>query len=282
MGVRSLQLRRLTARSVMAAGLASAAPAAAADVAGGEPAVGGAANDRVFSAFIALGVAIVPEYAGSSRYKAAPLGVANVTWRGVELQVRGPEARLDVLGDSPWEVGPVLKYRGDRDDDVKGPVRRLEKLDAALDAGGFIGYRFGGDARGQGEIGLRLTALHGVAGENDGFSAKAGVSYAALRWGPLRADLDADLSYGSASFNRTYFGVTAAGAARSGLRRYRPDAGLTDVGAGLTLAYQFDERWGVIGRASVTRYVGEAADSSIVKKGSATAGALGIGVSYRY
>ncbi|MFC7053841.1 MipA/OmpV family protein [Hansschlegelia quercus] len=241
------------------------------------------ANERVVSVFVALGGAIVPEYAGSKHYKAAPFGVANIDWRDLQLQIRGPEARLDLSGDNPWSFGPVVKYRGDRDDDVKGPVQHLPKLDGSLDVGGFVGYAFkGGGEHGQGDLGLKLTALQGVAGENDGLSVKGEVSYAALRWGPLYADLDAGVTYGNRKFNDTYFGVTESGAARSGLRRYRAGSGLSDVGAGLTLGYQIDEQWGVLARASVTHYVGEAADSPIVKDGARTSGLLGLGVTYRY
>jgi outer membrane scaffolding protein for murein synthesis (MipA/OmpV family) len=241
------------------------------------------ANERVVSVFVALGGAVVPEYAGSKHYKAAPLGIANIRWNDIELQIRGPEARLDFGGDSPWSFGPIVKYRGDRDDDVKGPVQDLPKLDSSVDVGGFVGYTFkSGHERGQGDLGVKLTVLQGVAGENDGLSAKGEVSYSALRWGPVWADVDAGVAYGNRKFNDTYFGVTDRGAARSGLRRYRADSGLTDVGAGVTLGYQIDEQWGVLARASVTHYVGEAADSPIVKDGAKTSGLLGLGVTYRY
>lgn len=241
-----------------------------------------APNERVFSAFVAAGGGVAPEYDGSDKYEAIPFAIANVKWRGVELQVRGLQARVDALGDSPWDIGPVVNYRGKRDDDVSGPVKRLDKIDAAVELGGFVGYRFGGGPDGQGEIGLEASFLRDVADAHDGFAASVGVSYAALRWGPLFATVDAEATYGSKDFNRTYFGVTRAGAAASGLRAYRPDAGFKDVGAGLTVGYQVDEHWGVLARAGVTRYVGDAADSPIVKDGSNTAGLFGLAVSYRY
>lgn len=239
-------------------------------------------NQRVFSAFVAAGAGLKPEFEGSDTYEVVPFAIANVKWLGVELQLRGLQARLDALGDSPWDVGPIVKYRGKRDDDVKGPVKRLDEIDAAVEVGGFVGYRFGGDEKGQGEIGLEASFVHDVSNAHDGFTATASVSYAALRWGPVYANVDADVTYGSKDFNRTYFGVTRSGSAASGLRAYRPDAGFKDVSAGLTVGYQFDERWGVLGRAGVTRYVGDAADSPIVKDGSATAGLFGLAVSYRY
>ena len=192
------------------------------------------------------------------------------------------QGRGDLLADSRWDIGPVVNYRGKRDDDVSGPVKRLAEIDGAVEGGGFVAYTFGGDRSGQGAITLEGTFLHDVSGEHDGFTASGGVSYAALRWGRLYADVDAQATYASKDFYRTYFGVTPAGSVASGLKAYRPGAGIKDVSAGLTAGYQLTERWGVIARAEVTRYVGEAADSPIVKDGSKTSALLGLGVSYRY
>lgn len=278
-------MKRILTKAGLAAALGGigAYPAYAADIpAENSGEADPVANERVFAAFVALGAGVAPEFDGSDKYQAIPFAIANVKWRGVELQLRGLQARLDVLGDSPWDVGPIVNLRGKRDDDVKGPVSRLAEIDRTVEAGGFIGYRFGGRQDGLGEIGLEASFLHDVSGEHDGFAVNAGVSYAAIRWGRVFANVDADATYGDKSFNRTYFGVTRSGSAASGLRAYRPDAGFRDVGAGLTVGYQIDERWGLLGRASVTRYVGEAADSPIVKDGSKTAGLFGLGVSYRY
>ncbi|WP_271201682.1 MipA/OmpV family protein [Methylopila turkensis] len=241
-----------------------------------------APDERVFSAFVAAGAGFAPEYEGADSYEVVPFAIANVKWRGVELQLRGPQARIDVLADSPWDVGPIVGYRGKRDDDVSGPVRRLDEVDAAIEAGGFIGYRFGGRADGQGEIGVEASFLQDVSNAHDGFTITAGVSYAALRWGPLYANVDAETTYASEDFSRAYFGVTRSGSAASGLRAYRPDAGFKDVSAGLTVGYQFNERWGALARAGVTRYVGDAADSPVVKDGAETAGLFGLALSYRY
>lgn len=241
-----------------------------------------APNDRVISAFLAAGVAVKPEFEGSDKYEAVPLLLANVTWGGVEVQLRGLKARVDLLADSPWDVGPVVNYRGKRDDDVSGPVRRLKEIDGAVEAGGFVGYAFGGGRDGQGEIRLETTVLQDVSGEHDGFTVSGGVSYAALRWGPVFANVDAQTTYASKDFNRTYFGVTQAGSIASGLKAYRPGAGFKDVSAGVTAGYQFNEQWGLIARAEVTRLVGDAADSPIAKDGAKTSALLGLGVSYRY
>ena len=241
-----------------------------------------APNERVFSAFIAAGAGVAPEYEGADTYKAIPFAIANIKWRGLELQLRGLQARLDIAGDSPWDFGPVVNRRGKRDDDVKGPVGRLNEIDAAIEVGGFAGYRFGGAEHGQGEIGVEATFLHDVSDTHDGFTASAGLSYAALRWGRVFANADARATFASKDYNRTYFGVTRAESGISGLAPYRPGSGLKDVGAGLTVGYQLNEQWGVLARASLTRFVGDAADSPVVKSGSATAGLFGLGLSYRY
>jgi|AntDeeMetagen681_2_1112603.scaffolds.fasta_scaffold01220_6 outer membrane scaffolding protein for murein synthesis (MipA/OmpV family) len=70
--------------------------------------------------------------------------------------------------------------------------------------------------------------------------------------------------------------------ARSGLPVYRPDSEFRDVTVGVTLAHQFNDRWGALLRASATRYVGDTADSPIIHEGSKTVGLVGVAASYRF
>lgn len=63
---------------------------------------------------------------------------------------------------------------------------------------------------------------------------------------------------------------------------YRPKGGLSDVGAGVTVGYQFSERWGVLGRLGADYYLGDAKDSPIVKDGSKVQGIGGLALSYRF
>ncbi len=235
------------------------------------------------SGFVAVGGAVQPQYEGSDEYQLGPFALANLEWRGMELQLRGLRARVDLFADSPLQFGPAISRRQRRNDrDTPFPLSRLPDVKAAFEVGGYVGYRFGGDARGRGETAFDLTVLQDVSDAHDGLVATAQVSYAVVRSGRFFADVDAQVSYGTGKFMRTYFGITPAQAAASGIAAYDIGSGLRDVAAGTTLGYQFNERWGLLGRIGASRYIADAQDSPVVALSSKIQVTSGVGVTFRF
>ncbi|MEN7538218.1 MipA/OmpV family protein [Aurantiacibacter flavus] len=235
------------------------------------------------SGFIGLGGAIIPKYDGSESYKPSPFVIGNVEWKGLDLQFRGKSARLDVISSDAVQFGPVLVLRSGRDQpDGDGRVALLPGIDDAVEVGAFAGYRFGGDATGEGEVAITFTALKDVSDTHDGFLASAQISYAVLRGKGFTLDVDAETTYGDKKYTRTYFGVTPEQAEISGLDPYRPGAGLQDVSAGLTAGVHLSGRWGLIGRLGGSYYVGDAKDSPIVDEGSKFQGMAALGLTFRF
>jgi len=239
---------------------------------------------RDLHGFVALGPGLVPAFDGARTYQLVPLVIADVAWRGVELEVRGLGARLDLLGDSRVQVGPLLNYRGNRDSakDGSGRVKLLSEVDSSLEVGGFVGYRFGGNQYGQGELAIDLSLAKDVAGGHEGLVGSAQASYAAYRSRRFFLNVDAQTSFVDKKYMRAFFGVTPAEAARSGLAAYRPDGGVRDAGAGVTAGYQFSRRWGLIARAGANHYLGNAKDSPIVDEGSKLQAVGGLSLSFRF
>jgi outer membrane scaffolding protein for murein synthesis (MipA/OmpV family) len=253
---------------------------AAADAPG--PEAGG--QDGGAHGFFAIGPGLVPAFDGAKKYQVVPLVIANVDWKGLGLEVRGLGARLDVLGSSRIQFGPMVNFRGSRDSakDGSGRVKLLDDVDSALEVGGFVGYRFGGNQYGQGEIAFDLSLAKDVTDGHDGLVGTAQASYAAYRSQKFFLNVDAQTTFVDKNYMRSIFGVTPAEAARSGLAAYRPDGGIRDAGAGITAGYQFDQRWGVIARAGATHYLGDAKDSPIVDEGSRIQAVGGVALSFRF
>lgn len=234
--------------------------------------------------FFAVGPGAVPKYDGADKYELIPFAIMDVEWKNIEFQLRGLGARANLLADSAWQVGPAvnLRFKRDSSKDGDGRVKFLNDIDTAVEVGGFVGYRFGGDPTGLGEVTVDLTVLKDVKDGHDGTTATARASYGAYRSRKLFVNVDTQANFGDAKYTRAYFGVTPQEALRSGLAAYRPKGGLTDVGAGVTLGYQFSERWGVLARLGADYYVGDAQDSPIVKDGSKVQGIGGLALSYRF
>jgi len=236
------------------------------------------------SGFFAIGPGATPKYDGAKGYDIIPFAVMDVNWKNIAFELRGLRARADVLGDSRWQAGPVanLRFKRDSDKDGDGRVKLLDDVGTAIEVGGFVGYRFGGDQTGLGALTVDLTALKDVKDGHEGATAQVQASYGAYRSRRLFVNVDTQASYGDAKYMRAYFGVTPVEALRSGMPAYRPKGGLSDVGAGVTFGYQFSERWGLLGRLAADYYVGDAKDSPIVKDGSKVQGLAGLALSYRF
>lgn len=268
-------------------------PAHAQEALGSPPAAGASTeiqgsheDDRKGGAhgFVAIGPGLVPAFDGAKKYQLVPLLIANVDWMGLGLEVRGLGARLDLLGNSRVQFGPMVNFRGSRDSskDGSGRVKLLDDVDSALEVGGFVGYRFGGNQYGQGEIALDLSVAKDVTDGHDGVVGTAQVSYAAYRSQKFFLNVDAQSTFVDKNYMRTNFGVTPAEAVRSGLAAYRPDGGIRDAGAGITAGYQFSQRWGVIARAGASHYLGDAKDSPVVDEGSKIQAVGGLALSFRF
>jgi len=230
---------------------------------------------------IAAGPGVAPDYDGSDDIRAIPLVFGDLRVGDITVELRGLRGRVDLMADPRLSAGPVIGPRLDSGD-VDGPVGLLPEIDMAVEAGIFAGYRFGGNALGQGAVQLELTALHDVSQVHDGLLVTGTASYAAFRTGDTFVSLDAQTTWASADYTRTYFGVLPADAVLSGLAAYDPGGGFRDVGAGLSVGHYFSRHWGVIGRVGANYLVGDPADSPITEDGRRWQPLGGIALSYRF
>lgn len=230
---------------------------------------------------VAIGPGVVPEFDGSRDMRVLPFVMADVRWGGINVQVRGPGLRADIISDSRLAFGPVIGARLPRNN-ADGRIGLLPEIDTAIEAGAFVGYRFGGDQFGQGALQMELSVLHDVSGTHNGLLATASASYAAVSRQDFFLSIDAQTTLANADYTRTYFGVDRAGAAASGLAAYRPDGGIRDVGAGVTAGYWFSPKFGITARAGATYLVGDIADSPITQEGRRWQPAAGLMLSYRF
>lgn len=254
-------LREITAATLFLGALGAAGTASAQTGPAGE------APADPWSGFLAIGPGAVPEFDGSKDYELIPFIVADVNKGRFSLEFRGLTARLDVLDHDNWSVGPVVNFRGGRNDDIDGPVGQLDELDAAVEAGGFVAYGFGGDRTGRGRTTFDLSVLTDATSTHEGTLATFGVSHALVRTNTWFVDAGASVTWADDKFTDAYFGISAAEATRTGFAAYTAESGVRDAGVSLTGGYQFNPRWGVIGRVGYSRLLGDASDSPLVNGG---------------
>ena len=206
-----------------------------------------------------LGIAAVPEFEGSEDYKIVPLIFARVDWKsGRYVEFLGNRLKANVVASDNWHLGPLVRYRGKRDDDVDNSrVSRMEEVDEAVEIGAFLTYK-----RDKYHVGIE--SAWDVADGHDGYVVRLEGGYNAPLEEVLKFGITIFTTYASDDYMATYFSVTPANRGTSGLPLYNADSELKDVGVTLTLGYTPWKKWGITGILGYTKLLGDAEDSPIV------------------
>ncbi len=264
----------ILAAVLAAATLGFANPAAAED---GGP----AAADADWKVSVGLGTGFKPDYEGSDDYELDVMPDLSVSYRDLvylrhmelganALTVKGPRE-----GDK-LQLGPLVRFRPGRDQDDNDALRGLGDVEYSVEAGAFLRY-------GAGPWSAGLTLVQDIADGHDGALAEASVGYGMPIAAGLKASLRASSTWASDDTMQSFFGISAAQAARSGRAAYEAEAGIKNVGLTLGLEYELMKDVGLGGRIGYTRLLGDAADSPLVEgDGSADQLSVGLSLSYRF
>ena len=239
---------------------------------------------KEWSGFAAVGAFAVPEFDGSEDHQVVPLLAGQANYGNYYAAVRGLEASANIIDSPTFNLGPVLRFRFGRDEDIdNATLSRLRPIDDALEAGLFASYRIPNVYKPGDGWELRTTFLQDVTNSHDGFLWNLSLGYDVPVSQKLRLGAGVSTTYGSDDYMNTYFSIDNDNSARSGLTTYDAEAGFNDIGASLRANYAFDERWGIIGIVGVSHFIGDSADSPIVtQEGSEYQVIGGAGVSYRF
>lgn len=249
--------------------------AAAGALLGSAPAL--AQDESGHAVTIGLGAQIFPAYPGADKMTLAPMPVFSMRKIGHRIPFEAPDEGIGFgfLGDgSAFDFGPAVQFQ---------PKRKPKDVGAAVDpvgftveAGAFLQASVGDNFR------IRAEGRKGLGGHKG--------------WvGDLSADFivrDADrtifsigprLRVGDRRYERAYFGVTPAVAARTGLATFDPRRGARAVGAMAGLVHQFSYAWGINAYAGYDRLIGDAGRSPIVRAfGSRGQLSAGLGLTYTF
>ena len=236
----------------------------------------------LFPNIAGLGIGSTPEFSGAKdritgaapglRYKLS--GYRYVEWWG-------PLVNVNVIDSPHWRAGPTLNYRFGRSDVEDPAVNLLPEIDGTLEGGAFATYSHTNTKGIPWLIRMGVSGMTDLGNEHNGFSATVFGSI----WMPLSRTVFVGLGggavYGSRDFMQTYYGVTTAGAAASGLSPYSPGGGLRNYFIWPAVIWKFDKNWAAGTMLFYQRLTGAAADSPIVRdRGTAHQLTGGIGIGY--
>jgi len=232
---------------------------------------------KVKSSVVGLGLAFVPDYEGSENYTAVPVINARLNLNNnMYIGFLGNTLRANLVPSQEWNAGPLLRYRPERNNVDNSHVDAMKKVDAAIEAGGFVSYNLP-------DWTFSLSAAQDISGAHDGFLLDLGGGYRYKLQADTMLTFNAQLTYASSDYMQTYFSVDQGDALRSGLKRYDADSGLKDFGIGVAVQHGFARNWSVVGVLRYSRLLGDAADSPVVDDaGSANQLLTGAFVNYSF
>jgi outer membrane scaffolding protein for murein synthesis (MipA/OmpV family) len=209
------------------------------------------------------GIGFKPDYEGSDYYEAVPVPFADVRFgNGMFVKLLGLNLRANLIPSTMWRLGPVYNYRAERDNVDNNRVDRMRDVSDANELGIFGGFEYNNWF-----VSLEFLADTGEA--HDGWTSRLKGGYNWIINPSWALSIGASTTYADDDYMQTYFGVTAADAARSGLDEYDADSGIKDVGIDLGLNWIITQSWSARGIASYTQLVGDADDDSpVVDQGS--------------
>jgi len=233
--------------------------------------------DRDMVTLGAMG-AYMPDYEGSSHYRMepAPVGIGSI--KGYSFVLTGNQLIVDLIRTKPgpnwnFHVGPIASVNFNRSslkdiEDLR--VRALGKRSAALELGGVVGVsKTGVMTSPYDTLTVSLSYRHDVTDVHDSGIWQPNIAY----YTPVSIKAAVGL-YGSAEivedgYARSYYSVSAAQSAASGLAIYDAKGGLKNWNVGLIGAYSLTGNLlhglKLVGTGSYGRVVNSIGRSPLVK-----------------
>lgn len=250
--------------------------------------------------YLGIGVQRAPRYMGSGERDTDPALLLQMQWSN-GVFVSGLSAGLHLVEGSRLEVGPLLSIEPGRDaagrqraSGIGGiggiggidlpslgaaspasasttEVLRFNRVKTSPQAGAFLNYYLNENLR------LVSSLQYGSGNDHDGLLLKAGVQQSITAAAHHRVSVAASATWANASHTRDYFGVSAAS---GGVPLYLPSSGVRDVQLAVNWNWEWSTRWMLASQLSVTRLMGDAADSPLSER--RTGIGLRTGLAYRF
>ena len=201
----------------------------------------------------------------------------------VSLGKAGPEARFtsrnDGISFSLYDNGLLragatgkIIFERDSDDELDG----LDPVRFGAEIGGFAEIYPTDWLRVRGEVRQGIRSHSGVVADVAIDAFQDITPSVRVSGGPR-------ISFASADYFESYYGVNATESAKSGLSEYDPDGGIKSIGIGGAYDWKATEKLTTSVFSEYSRLLGSAADSSLVEeRGSPNQFTIGVSAAYRF
>ncbi|MBP1805784.1 MipA/OmpV family protein [Rubellimicrobium aerolatum] len=202
---------------------------------------------------LGAGIAATPGYFGSDEAEPGP----DFTFSAGFLRFGSRSfGREDPYATAEgWDFRGSFRYVHERSGDDYEELEGLDDIDGAIEIGGGVSY-----ARSWWEV--LAVARYGVTG-HESWVGEVGMDLISRPTDRLTLRAGPRLLLGTDDYAATYFGVSDAESAASGLAAYDASGGLLTSGVRASASYRLAGAWGLTGEVRYERLVGDAASSPI-------------------
>ena len=238
--------------------------------------------------FIGVAVGGAPDYWGSADYTGGVGPYGRYLFSGQRyVQLLGTELTVNLVDDKSWRVGPVLRYRFSRNDEVEDKVvKQMRPISDTTEAGIFVAYRMQLSANPLHQVTFAADVVGDTGDTYDGASGSVRVNYFHPFSERLLANIGLGLAWGSDDFADTYFGVNGSDIALYPSlhgKPYKADGGLMGVRVPFGLTTPLSKQWMLSAGGRYERLVNDPADSPVVdQRGDANQWLFGVGAAYLF
>lgn len=191
------------------------------------------------------------------------------------LHLPGDNGGPTLFRSGAFHLGPSLNFVASRKAGDDPAFRGLGDVDWAFEAGVFAELWLSSHLRTRVEVRRGFNGHEGVVANLAADLVVRPTSHLTLSIGP-RVEL------GNAEYVSTYFGVSTAQAATSGLAAFEAGGGLVSTGVAGSAAYVLNREWTLLGYIETGRLLGDAGDSPITRRGTGDLVTFGGGLTYSF
>jgi len=244
---------------------------------------------------VGLGAGYGPSYDGSDDYVVFPAPLVQGSVKGIDFGARGPGLYVDLIADGNSDkdvkflAGPLLRFRMDRNSNVKDPVvRLLGKEDVAIEVGATAGVSFSKIIDPFDTVTISSDIQWDVAGAHKGRIISPSIAYSTPLSMAIFTMFSLSATHVDGNYADTYFSIDQGGSIASGLPLFDAKGGWQSYGASLLGAVDLsgnarDGGWGVYGFINYSRLINDAARSPVTSlRGDASQWFMAGGVSYTF
>jgi outer membrane protein len=172
------------------------------------------------------------------------------------------------------QFGPRLTVDLGRPERLSDALRGMGRIDPRLEAGGFLNWQPMRD------VWLTSSLRAGAGNDHNGVHIDLGANYSYELAPGLKLRLGGSTTLANQAYVQSYYGVNATQAAATGYAVYSPKAGFTDISASATLSYALTPRTSLSAGVISKHLLGDAQDSPVTRKVTATTGQLGLNYAF--